>query len=231
MHLRNYTCAWKQDTITIINLSYTIRDQTHARFESLHYNKNINGGSSNTIEREPGTTLPSKKVTSPAVTSCQGPRSSLLLAEPKAQMSHSAPAMQQAGRQAGKTAGLEAIDTVRWGCRTSFEEFHFSPAQLFRICTMSGRIYPNSRLMLQLSHVETANRHVEYVLQLEFTASHVAPKALRPWEQSLVASLSRSDPLYLMGRKEITPSISHQRPWGWRSDWPITPHHEPRQRT
>lgn len=54
---------------------------------------------------------------------------------------------------------------------------------------------------------------------------------MRPWEQSLVASLSRSDPLALMGRKEITPSISHQRPWGWRSDWPITPHHEPGQRT
>lgn len=54
---------------------------------------------------------------------------------------------------------------------------------------------------------------------------------MRPWEQSVVASLSRSDPLALMGRKEITPSISHQRPWGWRSDWPITPHHEPGQRT
>lgn len=66
-------------------------------------------GRSNTTEREPGTTLPSKKVTSLAVTSYQGPRSSLLLAEPKAQVSHSAPAMQQAGT----TAGLEEIDIAR----------------------------------------------------------------------------------------------------------------------
>ena len=68
---------------------------------------------SRTTEREPGSTLPSEEVTSPAVTSRQGPRSSLLLAEPRAQMSHSAPAMQQAGRQAGTTAGLEETDIVR----------------------------------------------------------------------------------------------------------------------
>lgn len=61
------------------------------------------------MERVPGTTLPSKRVTSPAATSCQGPSFSLLLAELGARMSPvSAPAM----HQAGTSAGLDGIDLV-----------------------------------------------------------------------------------------------------------------------
>lgn len=110
----NHTCVDIQESgyLHILHLSVAIWDKKpymqRCKTKEIKEKRTCRDGS-NTTEREPGTTLPSKKVTSLAVTSCQGPRSSLLLAEPKAQVSHSAPAMQQAGT----TAGLEEIDIAR----------------------------------------------------------------------------------------------------------------------
>lgn len=77
------------------------------------------------------------KVTSEAVTSCQGPHSSILLG-PELECP-TAPAMQQ-------------------------EE------------TMPPRELLGFYFSLHVSDVEAANHHVEKVLQLELTASHVAPQ-------------------------------------------------------